>query len=54
MALSAELREEREWGEGANGQQGKAPERVRGFICRGELGLQCSRHGNDWAPWAVL
>jgi hypothetical protein len=31
-ASSAELREEREWGEGANGQQRKALERVRGFI----------------------
>jgi hypothetical protein len=35
MASSAKLREEREWGEGANGQQGMAPERGAGFYCAG-------------------
>jgi hypothetical protein len=31
MASLVELREVREWSEGANGQQGKAPEGARGF-----------------------
>jgi hypothetical protein len=31
MASLAGLREEREWSEGANGQQGMAPEGARGF-----------------------
>jgi hypothetical protein len=53
MASLAGLREEREWSEGANGQQGMAPEGARGFN-----GLAWSRwrvhlDSGDWARVAV-
>jgi hypothetical protein len=53
MASSAKLREEREWSEGANGQQGLALEGVRGF--NGRAWLRCRMHldGGDWARVAV-
>jgi hypothetical protein len=54
MASSVELREVREWSEGANGQQGKAPEGARGF--NGLAWSRCRVHleGEDWAMQAVL
>jgi hypothetical protein len=54
MASSPELRKEREWGEGANGQQGKAPEWVWSFI--GPAWSRCRVHleGEDWAMQVVL
>jgi hypothetical protein len=54
MASSVEFREEREWSEGANGQQGTVPERVRGF--NGLAWSRCSVHleGEDWGMQAVL
>jgi hypothetical protein len=53
MASSATLREEREWSEGANGQQGPAPEGVRGF--NGLAWSRCRVHldGDDWVRVAV-
>jgi hypothetical protein len=53
MASSAKLREEREWSEGANGQQGSPPEGVRGF--NGWAWSRCRLHldGGDWARVAV-
>jgi hypothetical protein len=54
MASSVELREVREWSEGANGQQGKAPEGARGF--NGLAWSRCRVHleGEDWAMQAVF
>jgi hypothetical protein len=53
MVSSVELREEREWGEGANGQQGMAPKGARGF--NGLAWSRCRVHldGGDWARVAV-
>jgi hypothetical protein len=53
MASSAKLREEREWSEGANGQQGSAPEGVQGF--NGQAWSRCRMHldGGDWVRVAV-
>jgi hypothetical protein len=53
MALLAKLKEEREWTEGANGQQGSALEGVRGF--NGRAWSRCRLHldGGDWARVAV-
>jgi hypothetical protein len=54
MVSSVELREERKWSVGENGSKRRLQRERKVFICRGELGLWCSRHGNDWASWAVL
>jgi hypothetical protein len=54
MASSVELRERREWSVGENGSKRRLQRERKVFICRGELGLRCSWHGNDWASWAVL
>jgi hypothetical protein len=54
MASSAKLREEREWSEGANGQQGPAPEGVRGFIERAWSRCRLHLDGVDWARVAVF
>jgi hypothetical protein len=53
MALSAKLREDREWSEGANGQQGSAPEGVRGFNGRAWSWCRLHLDGVDWARVAV-
>jgi hypothetical protein len=53
-ASSAELREEREWGEGANGQQRKALERVRGSIWPAWSRCRVHLEGDDWEMQAVL
>jgi hypothetical protein len=54
MASSVELREEREWSEGANGQQGKAPEGAQDF--NGLAWSRCRMHleDEDWAMQAVF
>jgi hypothetical protein len=49
MASSAKLREEREWSEGANEQQGSAPEGVRGFIERAWSRCAVVSTITDWA-----
>jgi hypothetical protein len=54
MASSAKLREEREWSEGANEQQGSAPEGVRGFIERAWSRCRLHLDGGDWAMQVVL
>jgi hypothetical protein len=54
MVSSVELREERKWSVGENGSKRRLQRKRKVFICRGGLGLRCSRHGNDWALWAVL
>jgi hypothetical protein len=53
MASSAKLREGREWSEGANGQQGTAPEGAQGF--NGLAWSRCRAHldGGDWARVVV-
>jgi hypothetical protein len=53
MASSAKLREEREWSEGANGQQGSAPEGVWGFIERAWSRCRLHLDGGDWARVAA-
>jgi hypothetical protein len=53
MASSAKLREEREWSKGANGQQGSAPEGVRGFNRRAWSRCRLHLDGGDWARVAV-
>jgi hypothetical protein len=54
MVSSVELREERKWSVGENGSKRRLQRERKVFISRGELGLRCSQHGNDWASWAVL
>jgi hypothetical protein len=53
MASSAKLIEERKWSEGANGQQGSAPEGVRGFNRRAWSRCRLHLDGGDWARVAV-
>jgi hypothetical protein len=54
MVSSVEIREEREWSEGANGQQGMAPEGARGFNRLAWSWCRVHLDGGDWARVAVF
>jgi hypothetical protein len=54
MASLVKLREDREWSEGANGQQGSAQGVCGGFIERAWSRCRVHLDGGDWARVAVF
>jgi hypothetical protein len=54
LASSPGLRDEREWGEGANEQQGRVPEGSRVFILMGWSRCRVNFGDDDWAREAVF